>query len=167
MGNTAIQPSNYKKVEMDQNAELLFCLLNILLFFKVFVDVGVVVANKPPNRSFFDGGIASLPNLLPPVILALLRACNDEKKTRFFFLSEEVQSVKLNASRAIVKVGSKIELSCTVIGEPLSLNITWSKASKLIGLSRRRKIKTKGSRSYFTIRNVMAQDEGEYQCQAR
>ena len=75
--------------------------------------------------------------------------------------------MKLNASKTIVKVGSRIEISCVVIGKLINLNITWSKASKLIGLSRRSKIKTRGRRSRLTIRNVMAQDEGEYQCQAR
>ena len=80
-----------------------------------------------------------------------------------------MQALNLNASKLMLKVGSVIVISCTVIGRPISLNITWFKEGEKIVLSHRRKINTDEHRyqSRLTIRNVMAQDEGEYHCQAR
>ena len=77
--------------------------------------------------------------------------------------------LNLNASKSMLKVGSVIVINCTVIGGPISLNITWFKEGEKIVLSHRRKITTDEhrNRSRLTIRNVMAQDEGEYHCQAR
>lgn len=78
-----------------------------------------------------------------------------------------MQGLNLNASKLMLKVGSVIVISCTVIGRPISLNITWFKEGEKIVLSHRRKITTNKNQSLLTIRNVMAQDEGEYHCQAR
>lgn len=78
-----------------------------------------------------------------------------------------MQGLNLNASKLMLKVGSVIVISCTLIGRPISLNITWFKAGEKIVLSHRRKINTVKNQSLLTIRNVLAQDEGEYHCQAR
>ena len=78
-----------------------------------------------------------------------------------------MQGLNLNASKLMLKVGSVIVISCTVIGRPISLNITWFKEGEKIVLSHRRKITTVKNQSLLMIRNVMAQDEGEYHCQAR
>lgn len=75
--------------------------------------------------------------------------------------------MNLNASKSMLKVGSVIVINCTVIGGPISLNITWFKEGEKIVLSHRRKINTDKHQSLLTIRNVMALDEGEYHCQAR
>ena len=75
--------------------------------------------------------------------------------------------LNLNASKSMLKVGSVIVINCTVIGGPISLNITWFKGGEKVVLSHRRKINTVKNQSLLTIRNVMAQDEGEYHCQAR
>lgn len=78
-----------------------------------------------------------------------------------------MQGLNLNTSKSMLKVGSVIVISCTVIGGPISLNITWFKEGEKIVLSHRRKITTVEHQSCLTIRNAMAQDEGEYHCQAR
>ena len=79
-----------------------------------------------------------------------------------------MQGLNLNASKSMLKVGSVIVINCTVIGGPISLNITWFKEGEKIVLSHRRKINTDDEhQSRLTIRNVMEQDEGEYHCQAR
>ena len=78
-----------------------------------------------------------------------------------------MHSIHLNTSESVVKVGSTIEITCTVFGGPMKLNITWFKAGKMIVLSHRRKVSIKEHQSLLTIRNVMVQDEGEYYCQAR
>ena len=78
-----------------------------------------------------------------------------------------MKGLNLNASKSMVKVGSVIVINCTVIGGPISLNITWFKEDEKIVLSHRRKISTHEHQSHLKIRNVMAQDEGEYHCQAR
>ena len=79
-----------------------------------------------------------------------------------------MQGLNLNASKSMLKVGSVVVINCTVIGGPISLNITWFKEGEKIVLSHRRKITTTVEhQSLLTIRNVMAQDEGEYHCQAR
>ena len=77
--------------------------------------------------------------------------------------------LNLNASKSMLKVGSVIVINCTVIGGPTSLNIMWFKEGEKIVLSHRIKINTDEHQyqSRLTIRNVMAQDEGEYHCQAR
>lgn len=80
-----------------------------------------------------------------------------------------MQGLNLSASKSMLKVGSVIVISCTVIGGPISLNITWFKEGEKIVLSHRRKITTVKHqyKSRLTIRDVMAEDEGEYHCQAR
>ena len=78
-----------------------------------------------------------------------------------------MQGLNLNASKLMLKVGSVIVISCTVIGRPISLNITWFKEGEKIVLSHRRKITIVKHQSLLKIRNVMAQDKGEYHCQAR
>ena len=84
-----------------------------------------------------------------------------------FICSLGIQGLNLNASKSLLKVGSVIEMKCAVIGGPISLNITWFKEGEKIVLSHRRKITTVERKSRLTIRNVMAQDEGKYYCQAR
>lgn len=60
----------------------------------------------------------------------------------------------------------KIVLSCYVIGGPTDLNITWYKASQVIGLTQRTKVETEFRESTLTIRDVLAEDEGNYTCYA-
>ena len=60
----------------------------------------------------------------------------------------------------------KIVLSCYVIGGPNDLNITWYKASQVIGLTQRTKVETELRHSTLTIRDVLAEDEGNYTCYA-
>ena len=73
----------------------------------------------------------------------------------------------VNASSLTVNVGDRIVINCTVIGGPQDLEITWFKGNKLIGLTHRTKIDTGSPYSLLTIRDVMAEDEGNYSCQAR
>ena len=91
---------------------------------------------------------------------------NNKRKT-LFICSQGMQGLNLNARKSMLKVGSVIVINCTVIGGPISLNITWFKEGEKIVLSHRRKITTVEHQSRLTIRNVMAQDEGEYHCRAR
>lgn len=77
-----------------------------------------------------------------------------------------IQGVTLNTSYLPVDVSGKFVISCTVIGGPDDLNITWFKAGKVIGLSRRTKVETEVRHSRLTVRDVMAEDEGDYICQA-
>ena len=67
----------------------------------------------------------------------------------------------------MLNVRDKIVISCAVIGGPDDLSITWFKAGNVIGLTQRTKVETSFRRSLLTIRNVMAQDEGNYTCNAR
>ena len=92
---------------------------------------------------------------------------DNNKRMTLFICSLGIQGLNLNASKSMLKVGSVIVISCTVIGGPISLNITWFKEGEKIVLSHRRKITTVEHQSRLTIRNVMAQDEGEYHCRAR
>ena len=73
----------------------------------------------------------------------------------------------VNASSLSVNVGGRIVVNCTVIGGPQDLKITWFKGNKLIGLTHRTKVDTGLRYSLLTIRDVMAEDEGNYSCQAR
>ena len=57
-------------------------------------------------------------------------------------------------------------MSCYVIGGPNDLNIAWYKAGKVIGLTHRTKVVTELRRSTLTIRDVLAEDEGNYTCYA-
>ena len=82
----------------------------------------------------------------------------------FSFLG--IQSVTLSASNLRVNVSGNIVISCTVIGGPVDLNITWFKAGKTIGLSHRTKVETGVRHSRLTVRDVKAEDEGVYICQA-
>jgi len=82
-------------------------------------------------------------------------------------LSLEIQGVILNASRLLLKVGGKFSMSCSVIGGPDDLNITWFKGGKEIGLSHRTKVETQVRRSRLSVRDVMAEDKGIYICQAK
>ncbi|CAH3016664.1 unnamed protein product, partial [Porites evermanni] len=77
-----------------------------------------------------------------------------------------IQNVMVNASTLIVYVGDRIVINCTVIGGPQDLEITWFKGNKLIGLTHRTKVDTGSPYSLLTIRDVMAEDEGNYSCQA-
>ena len=54
-----------------------------------------------------------------------------------------------------------------MIGGPDDLTITWLKAGKEIGLSHRTKVETQVRRSQLSVRDVMAEDEGTYICQAK
>ena len=72
----------------------------------------------------------------------------------------------MNVSKPTVTVGSRIELTCVVIGGPANPDIKWYNDSKLIGQSRRKKIETRDRYSRLIIRGVMAEDEGGYICQA-
>lgn len=66
-----------------------------------------------------------------------------------------------------MNVSSKVVISCTVIGGPDELNISWFKEDKVIGLTQRTKVETSLNHSVLTIRDVMAEDEGNYSCNAR
>lgn len=81
--------------------------------------------------------------------------------------SLEIQGVTLNASRELVNVGRNFAIRCTVTGGPDDLSITWLKAGKVIGLSHRTKVEGKVRRSRLSVRDVMAEDEGAYICQAK
>ena len=81
-----------------------------------------------------------------------------------FFIG--IQNVTVNASSSRVNVTGKIVLSCYVIGGPTDLNITWYKASQVIGLTQRTKVETEFRHSTLTIRDVLAEDEGNYICSA-
>jgi len=85
----------------------------------------------------------------------------------YISFSLEIQDVILNGSRLPLKVGDKFSISCNVIGGPDDLNITWFKGGKEIGLSHRRKVETQIRRSRLSVRDVMAEDEGTYICQAK
>lgn len=78
-----------------------------------------------------------------------------------------IDSVTINTSKLTVEVGSRIEISCDVIGWSANLIITWFKADKVIRKSSRTKVEIRGRNSLLTIRNVSPKDEGEYRCQAR
>ena len=78
-----------------------------------------------------------------------------------------IQNISVNASNVMVNVSGKIVVSCTVIGGPVDLNITWYKTDELIGLTHRTKVETSLRHSLLTIRDVMAEDEGNYSCRAR
>ena len=54
-----------------------------------------------------------------------------------------------------------------MIGGPDDLNITWFKAGNEIGLSHRTKVETQVRRSRLSVRDVRAEDEGAYICQAK
>lgn len=77
-----------------------------------------------------------------------------------------IQNISVNASNVMVNVSGKIVVSCTVIGGPVDLNITWYKTDELIGLTHRTKVETSLRHSLLTIRDVMAEDEGNYSCRA-
>ena len=78
-----------------------------------------------------------------------------------------IQGVTLNASLLLLNVSDKFSISCTVIGGPDDLTITWLKAGQEIGLSHRTKVETQVRRSQLSVRDVMAEDEGTYICQAK
>ena len=65
-----------------------------------------------------------------------------------------------------MNVSDNFDINCTVIGGPDDLSITWSKAGKVIGLSHRTKVETGLRHSRLTVRDVVAEDEGDYVCQA-
>ena len=65
-----------------------------------------------------------------------------------------------------MNVSGKFDINCTVIGGADDLNIMWFKAGKVIGLTHRTKVETKVRHSRLTVRDVMAEDEGDYVCQA-
>ena len=66
-----------------------------------------------------------------------------------------------------MNVSDRIVVNCTVIGGPQGLKVTWFKGNKLIGLTHRTKVDTGLRYSLLTIRDVIAEDEGNYSCQAR
>ncbi|XP_078361558.1 adhesion G protein-coupled receptor B2-like [Oculina patagonica] len=78
----------------------------------------------------------------------------------------DLQNVTLSASHLRLNVSGKFVINCTVIGGPNDLDITWFKADKVIGLSHRTKVETGLRHSRLTVRDVMAEDEGNYTCQA-
>ncbi|XP_074635576.1 uncharacterized protein LOC141893971 isoform X3 [Acropora palmata] len=121
----------------------------------VVADVQLEVAS--PNMSvIFDvvSAMGSLGNF------SLDR--NETKMT----IEQGIQNVTVNASSSRVNVTGKIVLSCYVIGGPTDLNITWYKASQVIGLTQRTKVETEFRHSTLTIRDVLAEDEGNYICYA-
>jgi len=73
----------------------------------------------------------------------------------------------MTLSKSKVNVGSRITITCVAIGGPDNPNITWAKGGNLIGLSHRTKVETRARHSNLTIRNVIAEDAGNYRCQAR
>lgn len=77
-----------------------------------------------------------------------------------------IQNVLVNASSLLVNVSVRFVVNCTVIGGPQGLKVTWFKGNKLIGLTHRTKVDTGLRYSLLTIRDVMAEDEGNYSCQA-
>ena len=103
-----------------------------------------------------------LPNDSPLTVLGMISPFN-----KHISFSLEIQGVTLNASRELVNVGRNFAISCNVTGGPDDLNITWLKAGKVIGLSHRTKVEGKVRRSRLSVRDVMAEDEGAYICQAR
>ncbi|KAL9980408.1 hypothetical protein ACROYT_G008996 [Oculina patagonica] len=76
------------------------------------------------------------------------------------------QGVTLSASHLLVNVSGKFVINCTVYGGPNDLIITWFKAGTVIGLSHRTKVETGLRHSRLTVRDVMAEDQGNYTCQA-
>jgi len=78
-----------------------------------------------------------------------------------------IKGLHLTAYKSKVNVGSRITITCVVIGGPDNPNITWTKGENLIGLSHRTKVETRKRHSNLTIRDVMAKDAGRYRCQAR
>ena len=97
--------------------------------------------------------------------LLFLGIINSSYKRIAFSLA--IQGVTLNASRLPLNVSGKFAISCTVIGGPDDLTITWLKAGQEIGLSHRTKVETQVRRSQLSVRDVMAEDEGTYICQAK
>ena len=78
-----------------------------------------------------------------------------------------IHGINLNASKTVLKVGSAIEISCTVIGGLINPYITWFKGIEMIVLSHRRNITTDERQSRLTITNATAKDEGVYHCYTR
>lgn len=121
------------------------------------------ISNHPRHPQKSNG--SPLKSSLVVDCLLFLGMINPSYKRISFSL--EIQSVILNASRLLLNVGGKFVISCTVIGGPDDLNITWFKAGKEIGLSHRTKVGTRVRRSRLSVRDVMAEDEGAYICQAK
>lgn len=96
----------------------------------------------------------------PLLFLGMISLCH-------ISFSLEIQGVTLNASRELVNVGRNFVIRCNVTGGPDDLSITWLKAGKVIGLSHRTKVEGKVRRSRLSVRDVMAEDEGAYICQAK
>ena len=84
--------------------------------------------------------------------------------TIFFLIG--IQNVTVITSIRRVKVTERIVMSCFVIGGPNDLNITWYKAGQVIGLTHRTKVETELRNSTLIIRDVLAEDEGNYTCYA-
>ena len=83
------------------------------------------------------------------------------------FFSAGIENVTVSASSLLLNVSDKVVINCTVIGGPDDLNITWFKGNTVIGLTQRTKVETRLRRSLLTIRDVVAEDEGNYTCVAR
>ena len=83
----------------------------------------------------------------------------------FFFLIGILNVTIITSSRR-VNVTDRIVMSCFVIGGPNDLNITLYKASQVIGLTHRTKVESEFRQSNLTIRDVLAEDEGNYTCYA-
>ena len=86
--------------------------------------------------------------------------------TLFVFFLIGIQNVTVVTSSRRVNVTDRVVMSCDVIGRPNDLNITWYKAGQVIGLTQRTKIETELRHSTLTIRDVLAEDEGNYTCYA-
>ncbi|XP_074636328.1 uncharacterized protein LOC141894547 isoform X1 [Acropora palmata] len=81
-------------------------------------------------------------------------------------IEQGILNVTIITSSRRVNVTDKIVMRCFVIGGPNDLNITWYKASQVIGLAQRTKVETEFRESTLTIRDVLAEDEGNYTCYA-
>ncbi|XP_067032059.1 uncharacterized protein [Acropora muricata] len=81
-------------------------------------------------------------------------------------IEQGILNVTIITSSRRVNVTDKIVMRCFVIGGPNDLDITWYKASQVIGLTQRTKVETEFRESTLTIRDVLAEDEGNYTCYA-
>lgn len=122
--------------------------------------------HHPPSPSNVKWFTPKSPPSIIVYCLLFLGIINPSYKKSITF-SLEIQGVILNASRLLLNVTGKFVISCTVIGGPDDLTITWLKAGKEIGLSHRTKVETQVRRSRLSVRNVTAEDEGAYICQAK
>lgn len=122
--------------------------------------------HHPPSPSNVKWFTPKSPPSIIVYCLLFLGIINPSYKKSITF-SLEIQGVILNASRLLLNVTGKFAISCTVIGGPDDLTITWLKAGKEIGLSHRTKVETQVRRSRLSVRNVTAEDEGAYICQAK